>query len=142
MSETEAMEPQHFRLKRWIRTVQTVSGIMVIGLGVSNLLGPGNPIVGVFFVAFGMYALGQVVFAGVVATEEGLSVRYNIPKAKFHAWEDIEYAPASRVLMLRLKDGQMTRIPPYLEEMEELRWMIDDTVGSPPPAETLRRKKN
>lgn len=138
--DDDTMEPQYFRLKRWIRVIQMVSGGLVIAVGVSNFFG-GNPLIGVLFLLFGLYAIGQVFFAVVTATEEGLHVRFNIPKAKFHAWEDIDYAPDARVLMIKLKDGSMARVPPYLEELGELRAMIDDTVGAPPPAQSLRRKK-
>jgi len=145
VSEHVPMEPQRFGLKKWLRTVQTLSGGMVIGLGVLNIAGGANPIIGAFFIFFGLFALGQVAFAGVVAFEEGLQVRYNIPKAKFFAWEDIEFAPASGVLMLRLTSGQMVRIPPYLGNSAELRSMINDTVGPPPPApkrESRKSRKN
>ena len=139
-SDHEPMEPQYFRLKRWIRIIQMVSGSLVIAVGSANIVGGAWPI-GVLFLLFGVYAIGQVVFAVVIATEEGLHVRFNIPKAKFHAWEDIAYAPDTRVLMIRKTDDTMVHVPPYLEDLGELRSMIDDTVGPPPAAQSLRRKK-
>ena len=103
-SDHEPMEPQYFRLKRWIRIIQMVSGSLVIAVGSANIVGGAWPI-GVLFLLFGVYAIGQVVFAVVIATEEGLHVRFNIPKAKFHAWEDIAYAPDTRVTIARQRAG-------------------------------------
>ena len=41
----------------------------------------------------------------------------------------------------RKTDDTMVRVPPYLEDLGELRSMIDDTVGPPPAAQSLRRQK-
>ncbi|MCP3933967.1 MAG: hypothetical protein GY708_01195 [Actinomycetia bacterium] len=127
------MEPQHFGLKRWFKTLQLTSSVLLIVFGTSNLfVGGWSVFLGVLFLAFGMYTLGQAMYAGVVATEEGLNVRLNMPKPRFYAWEDIDYASPGAPLTLRLLDGKLGRIPPYLNDADELRWMIDDTVGSAP----------
>lgn len=127
------MEPQLFRLKRWFRILQITSSFLLILFGSTNLFaGSWYVFLGIVFVGFGFYTLGQAMYAGVVATEEGLNVRLNASKPKFYAWEDIDYATPGSPLMLRLMDGKIGRLPPYLDDSDELRWMIDDTVGGPP----------
>jgi hypothetical protein len=132
--ETTPMEPQHFALKRWVKTLQLSSSVMLLVFGSVNISqGGSNTLLGIAFIAFGLYSLAQSMFAGVVATEEGLYVRYDIRKPKFHPWENINYATSGRPMMLRLHEGKVGRIPPYIDDMDELRSMVDDTVGPPPP---------
>ena len=131
--EFTPMEPQHFRPKRWVRWLQIISGTLVFMMGMSAFGAQnGNVLIGVAAVVVGMFTLGQGLYSAVIATEDEVFVRRNIWPAKGTAWEEIDYCMPGNPMAIRLVNGKILRLVPLLEEAEELRSMIDDTVGPPP----------
>lgn len=133
MVDDTRMEPQHFRPKRWIRILQIASGSFVVLMGASAFGGAGgNILIGIAAVAVGTFTLGQGLYSEVVATEDDLRVRRNIWRPTIAAWEEIDYCMPGNPLAVRLVNGKVLRLIPLLDDPDELRSMIDDTVGPPP----------
>ncbi len=133
MDAEPRMEPQHFRPKRWIRLLQIGIGSLVLMMGASALTADDGSIpMGIAAILVGTFTLGQGIYSEVVATEDNIQVRRNAWKAKILAWEEIDYCEPGNPLAVRTTEGKLVRMVPLLEEAEELRSMIDDTVGPPP----------
>ena len=127
------MEPQHFKPKRWVRLMQTVSGALVIMMGASAVgANSGSIPIGIAALLVGTFTLGQGLYSEVIATEDDLRVRRNIWKPVVTPWEDIDFCMPGSPLACRLVAGKTLRLVPLLNEPHELRAMIDDTVGPPP----------
>ena len=138
---SDGMEPQRFRPKRWVRFLQTGTGALVVFMGASSFSAPdGSALVGVLAFAIGLFTLGQGTFAEVVATEDDLRVRRNIWRPVLIPWETVDFALKGNPLALRLVSGKTVRLIPLLEDAQELRDMIDDTVG-PPPSSASREER-
>jgi hypothetical protein len=125
------MEPQHFKPKRWARFLQTASGALVIIMGASALQASSIPI-GLAAIVIGMFTLGQGMYAEVTVTEDDLRVRRNMWKAVVTPWEEIDYCMRGNPIAVRLMTGKVLRLLPLIDDVNELRSMIDDTVGPPP----------
>jgi len=135
-AENNRMEPQHFKPKRWVRLMQTVSGGFVIMMGASAVgANSGSIPIGIAALLVGTFTLGQGLYSEVIATEDDLRVRRNIWKPVITAWEDIDFCMPGNPLACRLIAGKTLRLIPLLHEPHELRALIDDTVG-PPPAKS------
>lgn len=133
MHANTPMEPQHFRPKRWVRLIQIATGSVVLLMGASALGATNGSIpIGAAAIFVGMFTLGQGIYSEVIATEDDIRVKRNIWKPVVTAWEDVDFCMPGNPMAVRLVSGKVLRMVPLLAEAEELRSMIDDTVGPPP----------
>ena len=126
------METQHFRSKRWIRMIQVTGGTFAIMIGILNLASEVRSVFGLVAIGLGVWTLGQGFYSEIAYDDDNLYIRRNFWKPKVIPWDDIDYAMPSDPLVIKKLDGHMVRLLPFIEDSQELRDVIDDTVGPPP----------